>query len=74
MSTILFWCQRVNESSVNSKAGLVEIIAWCQHGTIPVLESVLTKIPDKIAGHYKTVASDILAGICSDGGWSPVRQ
>ena len=51
MSAILLWCQSVNEGSINSKIRLVEIMAWCQHGVIPVLKSVLTKISDTIGGH-----------------------
>ena len=35
--------KRVNEGSINSKIWLVEVLAWCQHGVIGVLDSVLTK-------------------------------
>ena len=48
MSALLLWCQRVDESLINSKIGLIEVMAWHQHGVIPVLESVLTKMSNTI--------------------------
>ena len=47
----LLWCQRVSKSLINSKLGLVEVMAWRQNGIIPVLESVLSKVFDTIGGH-----------------------
>ena len=48
MSALFPWCQTVDESLINSKIGLVEVMAWHHHGVIPVLESVLTKMSNTI--------------------------